>query len=516
MKLLLRVVAKAQSLKKNKIVVVEKEIKMQGFINIIKRYIRDTCAAIIVLFAVMAPVMVGAAGMALDFAQAYLVQQRLSQAIDAAALAATASSTDPAVIEAKIIQFFAINYPAEKLGATFTPEVIVEGNLVTVTGRATYYTFFLNVIGIDDIVVNAQTVVQREVKGLEVVMVLDNTGSMASDNNIGKLRTATCEFIEILFGTYDADAEEEDCLERYDEYVEAQNSFVKIGLVPYSTTVNVGPYGIGYDDAGNEYGDGISYINNSLNLTFSNDANTDICIIEKDDGTDVLDHDGPWSMYRWCRDEVDDRGRCDYWQDYRCTSYYEDSGNCATYQYKKNARGVYRAPSYECPKAALLPLSEDMTALKNRVNEMQAQGWTFGNIGMAWGWRMLSPEAPFTEGVPWEDHAWRKVVVMMTDGDNVRSSPYGGFGVNADHSVNSSNELDNRLEDVCANMDAQDNVTVYTITFDANGGIDDDTRELYENCAGNGGYHSHVTTSEDLINVFREIAQELSNLHIKS
>ena len=63
---------------------------MSMILNVLKRYVRDTSAAIIILFAIMVPMLVGSAGMALDFAQAYLVKQRLSQAIDAAALAATA------------------------------------------------------------------------------------------------------------------------------------------------------------------------------------------------------------------------------------------------------------------------------------------------------------------------------------------------------------------------------------------------------------------------------------------
>ncbi len=476
-------------------------------------YYRNTLGAIAILFALMAPLIIGSAGMALDFAHAYLVQQRLSQAIDAAALAAAAISSDQAVIEQKVQDFFDANYPPEELGATFDPVVVINGSLVTVTGEAQYDTFFLGVIGIDEIDVSAETIVQREVKGLEAVLVLDNTGSMATNNNIDKLRTATCEFIEILYGTYDQDASG-DCLDRYGEYVEAQNEFVKIGLVPYSTSVNVGPYGLGYDDAGDVYE--TAFMNNPLDLTFSNDANTDLCILEEDDGTDVLDHEGPWYMYRWCRDKDDDGALCNYYNNYVCTSYNSSGSSCQNWQYQYGAKGVYRAPYYRCPKASVLPLSEDMTALKDRVGEMEASGWTFGNIGMAWGWRMLSPDAPFTEGVDWDNEAWRKVIVMMTDGDNVRSSPYGAFGYNGTHSVSSSSVLDDRLEEVCQNMDEQDNVTVYTITFEATaGGIDAATQELYENCAANGGRHEHVTSSEELIEVFRDIAQELSNLHIK-
>jgi len=479
-----------------------------------KVYLKETRAAIAILFALMAPIVIGAAGMAIDYSQAYLMKQRLSQAIDAAALAATASQTEEAGISNKVNQFFELNYPG--LG-TVVPVVDVNGNLVSVSVYATYYTVFAGVLGVPEIEVGAETVVQREVKGLEVVLVLDNTGSMATNNNIAKLRTAACEFVEILYGTYDPDSTI-DCLDRYDNFVVAENDFVKVGVVPYATSVNVGPYGLGYDDAGSLYES--QFLSNPQGLTFSNDADTNICILEEDDGTDVIDQSGPWNMYRWCRRNSDDYALCNYYNDYICDgNVYNSSGsNCVDWDYQAGARTVYRAPNYRCPNASILPMGEDMTALKDRINEMEASGWTFGNIGMVWGLRMLSPESPFTEGVAWDNRAWRKVIVMMTDGDNVRSSPYGAFGRNGDHNVGSSNELDNRLEDVCSNMEAMDDgPTVYTITFEATeGGIDDATEQLYKDCAINAGRHEHVTTSDELLDVFRSIAQELSNLHIKS
>ena len=483
--------------------------------NILRRfgsYWRQSCGAIAIAFAVAAPVVVGAAGMAIDYSNAYLVKQRLIQAVDAAALAGAASSTDPTEIKQKVKDFFEINYPEEKLGFTFDPVVTVTGNLVQVSGSASYNTFFLDVIGVDDIEVHADTVVQREVKGLEVVLVLDNTGSMGSNNNIAKLRTASCEFVEILYGTYDSEAEG-DCLDRYGSYVTAQNEYVKVGLVPYATSVNVGPYGVGYDNDGVVYD--ASFLNNPLGLSFSNDSDTDICVLEDDDGSDVLDQEGPWYMYRWCRDKDDGEGKCDYYNNYVCTSFNSSGTSCQNWQYQYGAKGVYRAPNYLCPRASILPLTEDMTALKDRINEMEANGNTYGNLGMVWGWRVLSPDYPFTEGVDWNDQGWRKVIVMMTDGNNVLGSPYGGYGYRYDHSLNSNGDLNDRLKEVCENMDVQDDVTVYTITFDT-GGISDSTEQLYKDCAINGGRYEHVTTTDDLIDVFKGIATELSNLHIKS
>lgn len=489
--------------------------KINGPLGFVKKFWRDTTAAIALMFAIMAPLLIGAAGMSVDFANAYLVQQRLAQAIDAAALAATAYSTDSSEIEAKVEDFFNANYPFEKMGLTFTPEVSIDGNLVTVTANAEYDTFFLGVIGVEYIDVAAKTVVQRDIQGIEVVLVLDNTGSMSYNNNIGKLRTASCEFIEIIFGTYNSE-ETSDCLDRYDSFVVPNNQYVKVGLVPFATSVNVGPYGLGYDDDGNSYG--ASFLRNPVGLTFSNDGDTDICVREYDDGTDVTDNEGPWYMYRWCRNKNDDSAECDKLQKHYVCYNWNSSGTCTHAYYSYGApREVGRIPEYICPKAAVLPMTNDMTDLKNRIGEMRANGNTYGSTGMVWGYRMISPGFPFQEAVPYENTGYRKVVVMMTDGNNVSSYPYSAYGNYFENNVDSSGDVDDRLRDTCQNMDVQDNITIYTITFEASsGGISDNTKQLYEDCAVNGGRHEHVTSSDELIEVFRDIAQELSNLRIRS
>jgi Flp pilus assembly protein TadG len=207
-----------------------------------KTYIRQTSGAIAVVFALMAPVVIGGMGMGLDMAQAYLVQQRLSQALDAAALAAAASSSEGDVIRQKVLDFFDANYPEDELGIAFTPEVVINGDEVTVTGTAQYKTRFLLAIGIDAVDVNASTVVQREVQGLEVALVLDNTGSMATNDNIRSLKRAATSFINIMFNST------------------SNPNYVRIGIVPYSNTVNIGRYGLGQKPDGSTYGDGDVFV----------------------------------------------------------------------------------------------------------------------------------------------------------------------------------------------------------------------------------------------------------------
>ena len=121
--------------------------------------------------------------------------------------------------------FFAANFPDGFLGATVSPLTInadpVEGS-IEVAASATMDTTFLTLIGQSNITVSARTVVQRAERGMELVLVMDNTGSMSTNNRIGNMRSAAHELVSILYGTKTSIP---------DFYV---------SIVPYAATVNVG------------------------------------------------------------------------------------------------------------------------------------------------------------------------------------------------------------------------------------------------------------------------------------
>lgn len=444
----------------------------------VRQYCEDTRGAIAILFALMAPVMIGSAGMALDYAQAYLVQQRLAQAIDAAALAASASSSDPTEIEQRVKDFFDVNYPPEKLGATFEPVVLVKGDEVIVTGEAYYHTTFLRLLGIEELDVDAETVVQRQVQGIEVVLVMDNTGSMATRDRIGTLRTAATNFVNILFDRT------------------SNPNYIRIGLVPYSTSVNVGYYGLGKNPDGTYYD--VPFVNNPNNLNYTTNQYhaTDWfgCVKAKEYPIDTEDSIGSWDMYRFCRDENDVS---------QCRARYCNRSSCWYEDY---------VPNYICPKTPLMPLNNDRDALLASIGTMQADGHTYGNFGLVWGYRLLTPEYPFQEASDWDDIEWRKVAVMMTDGVNTMHNLYSAYGLTSEHNLNAG-DLDDRMAEVCENM-KEDGILLYTITFDS--GVSNSTKELFRECATSDSNYYDAPDQEDLINVFETISRELSNLHIKS
>lgn len=158
-----------------------------------------------------------------------------------------------------------------------------------------------------------------------------------------------------------------------------------------------------------------------------------------------------------------------------------------------------------------MPLSSDQDALIAHIDNMYPDGNTLGNIGMTWGYRLLSPEPPFEEGSPWGDENWRKAVIMMTDGDNTRDGTYSPYWFTSKNDMTVT-QFNQRFEETCEAMKEQ-GIIIYTVTFAS--GISDTTKGYYERCASSPDQYYDAPSQEELVEVFETISRELSNLHIK-
>lgn len=470
--------------------------------QVFSRFINHQSGVVAVAFGIMIPVVIGAVGLSVDMSQAYLVKARLSSALDAAALAAAASGSDSeGEIQDKVDAFMEANYPEGRIGTKVNIDISLNGDELTATATARLDTSFMRIFGYDTVDVEAQTIVQREVRGLEVVMVLDNTGSMSRNNNISTLRTATENFIGILFESVD------------------DPELVKVGLVPYASSVNVGPYGWGYDFDDNDYGDAFvvppegdvyaaygpgyykygSYGIDEADLEYDTfeKGQWHGCVLAEEYPLDTEDHSGPWEMYRY---------------DYNGRSSYENYDNYKGYD---GTRGDYNnakyGPNVHCPVQAVVPLTSDEGFLLDAADNMTANGYTLGNFGMAWGYRVLSPETPFIEGAEYDNEQWDKVALVMTDGINTMNRYYTAYGKTNEHDLD-ANDLDDRFAETCANMKAA-GILIYAVTFDD--GVDDTTKDLFRGCATEPSKYHDAPSQDDLEAVFEQIARELSNLYIK-
>lgn len=193
--------------------------------GILARFTQNTQGNVAIIFGVAMVPLVVATGMAVDYARASAERTRIQTAVDSAALAAARSapnSTD-AELSALATAYFLGNFPnAERLGIS-TITVSRNGETVSANAKGFMPTTLMNVAGIETMPLRAASTVAWNSTKLEVALVLDNTGSMATDGKIEGLRNAAKEFVEILEdASYGPDA-------------------VKIGIVPYATQVRVEP-----------------------------------------------------------------------------------------------------------------------------------------------------------------------------------------------------------------------------------------------------------------------------------
>ncbi len=159
-----------------------------------------------------------------------------------------------------------------------------------------------------------------------------------------------------------------------------------------------------------------------------------------------------------------------------------------------------------CP-AQLLPLTDDKAALSDMINNLSADGWTYIPSGAMWAWSLLSPQAPFTEAVPYEslkDVNGAKALLIMTDGDNTRAPDY------PTHNSTSKILANNLTKELCSNIKAE-KITVYTVAFEV---TDTTIKGILRDCATSPGNYFDAKDSKTLTAAFASIAASLRNISL--
>ena len=189
--------------------------------------------------------------------------------------------------------------------------------------------------------------------------------------------------------------------------------------------------------------------------------------------------------------------------------------------------GLPGGPNFMCTSTPVLPLSTNKTTIKNAINAMVAQGATGVGEGAAWGWRALSPGAPFTEGRPYSTKNNTKVLVLMTDGQNTYypnshflKSLYdiygyvgrGQLGTTSTSSSTLTQAMDQRTAQTCANIKAA-GITVYTVAFQIPGD-EADALALLNNCASDKDKYFAPGTEAELLAAFTAIGRDISELRL--
>ncbi len=161
-----------------------------------------------------------------------------------------------------------------------------------------------------------------------------------------------------------------------------------------------------------------------------------------------------------------------------------------------------------CPRA-ITPLTSDQSRLNAEFSALSASGMTYIPAGLIWGWRVLSPQAPFTEGAvsdPTSNKAISKHLVLMTDGQNTLHKPDGV----PDHIPGNTSEANTVTSALCENIKSA-GITVFTVAFQVN---DATTENMLRDCASNPGNYYDADNNSLLLTSFKAIADKIAVIRL--
>lgn len=424
--------------------------------------------------------LVGAAGLAVDYATMSRMRSELQQALDAAVLAVAQKGEDISDAQAREI---ARAYMTGNIGNAYRNlEIVRKGTSVTMTADVDADLAFGGIFGIDKQEVAAASTADIAYASYEVALVLDTTGSMRG-GKLQSMKDAVVGMIDDMSGQVkDSDK-------------------LKFSLVPFATFVNVGPeHGPEFDDKGKiKKGTGAPWLDlkgkvelperellpglSRFELYHHLGQKWKGCVETRyptrkgnhdvDDTQPTKRDKNSYFVPTFAIDEPDDRwGR---WEIYE-NNYIDDPSLLKKLDVLDNSEktkklkiklkyeaehllaGVVplgddddddddkkipggggdgsdvvdggngpkirtdggRGPNFRCDVEPITPLTSNYGELKRKVREFNASGTTNILEGVTWGQRVLSPHEPFSEGRPKQgsDGKIEKIMVVLTDGAN--------------------------------------------------------------------------------------------------
>lgn len=414
----------------------------------LKTFGSDERGAVAMTFGLMMMVLLFLAGMAVDYTRAMNVRSRIADAADSAALAAGRALLDGKMSVAEIKDlaktFFNENIKGVANQANVEEPVITvdpDTGAVTVDVKSHVNMTLARLGGFKSLDFPIATAVNFAQKDIEIGMALDITGSMDRVPAAGGDKK-----IDSLQAAF----------EKFATRLLPDNASgdrnVRIAVAPYSSGLNLGSFAAGA----------------SLNRS------KDGCVTERKDGI-ATDQNGAFNVAA--------------------------DGTKDTDPTEQNVGNV----SYECPKAKILPLSDDRDMLIKEVNKFKAQGWTAGHIGTQWAWNLLSDSWTWGDDSVPADYALvqngklMKAVVLMTDGT---------FNT----AYNNKKSSDQAIA-LCKAMKDK-GVVVFAVAFDATPAAQSTLRS----CASTGDvpdeYYVNAADGDQLEKAFLKFASKISDLRI--
>lgn len=342
----------------------------------------ETGGTLVIFGLMLFLLMIMMGGIAVDLMRYESTRTSLQNTLDRSTLAAAAltQSLDP---ESIVDDYFLKAGLAQYLRSVTVDEGM-NYRQVTADATADARPMFLQLLGIDRFDANGHSQAEQRINNVEIVLVLDISGSMASNNKIQNLKTAANEFIDTVMSS---DGEGK----------------ISIAIVPFDGQVNLN-----------------TALYSKYNIQYpSGTANMNCVDLPASVYTDAsMSRTAPMSATANA-DTYSASSTANSFQSYTSSS---SKPNSANLWCPPLAGNVVRLPS------------QDIAKMKGYINGLTAIGATSINAGIKWGMALLDPgsRGMFSEliasgDIPaalhdrpfdYDDREAMKVIVLMTDGEN--------------------------------------------------------------------------------------------------
>lgn len=505
-------------------------------------------------------------GSGLDVSRGYLAQTRLQQACDAGVLAGRkmmgTSGVLSTAVTGEVQKYTRFNYPNNYLGSTLQNANIVPtlgtNDTINLTVTTSVPTVIMQIFGKQSMVVRASCSSRNDYANIDIVLVLDNTGSMACKperdgtdcsnwiNNNGRggqtmlvngrtvtyvaeetngvtnisrmqaLRTALSN-LQTQMATIES---------QFNVAPVASRKRVRWAVVPFSQMVNAG---FSRNSAGTTlYSRNPGWFNTQGTYRARNcgyygcswgSANT-------------VSHNGTWMTNNWdgCIEEQSTSNSITSTSStIPATAYdmlYDTTPASTATKWTVADPAQVGSSQYACPKAMLELQQLSGTAFNDYfsfINGFVANGGTYLDIGLLWAARLLSRTGNWASDNPATHNSYpiSRYVIFMTDGVmDTGNTGYGAYAqeaiwkrVASDGAVSTSNTNHTaRWQLTCAAIKAMPNTKIYTVSFGSGSAL---TQDMIDCSSGNEDeYAFAAANASDLNDVFHNIGENIGSLRL--
>ena len=528
--------------------------------------LRSDSGSVATMTGVLFTVIAGAAGAALDYTKASNWRTELHSVADASVLAAAAAidaTDDERMTVAK--DTFLGSYFCEANGCA-EPTVSMDGAAVVLETEEHLKTMMMSLVGFDNLTVAVHSkAIPASATPVDVMMMLDFSGSMSSSNKFQDMADAATSFLDQadalpgdhisvglvpfskyvlapLDGSYVYDMTAGSVLTGQNivgcmlnrEYSYAASSATPISsqigsLWPTTSyAVGINPEGGGFtDDYSSAFGeptdiqfslDDSDYTLRYIDIDPRSGASAPTVSIDDDEATITGGGEFMATMVGATSTNITFDGIL-AWGSVSPSPYGGYAGSDGwttgidgglpdtfdTHQLSEQLN--VECGQYVNRRLWARPLSQDFTGMKLAVGAMQPAGLTNISLAVDFGWHMLTNAAPFTEASPETDA--KKIAILLTDGvQTVEANGPDISGLGTELSRMAANAV---TAESCTAMKAE-GIEIFTIAFDIE---DDFTRDLLRDCASGDPQYFEPAQGGELDTIFNNIFQKIARDRVR-